>query len=315
MSGDFVLKSRAELVKQAALKMGFDDCKIAKADFLSNEARNLEQWLKLNLHGEMSYMANHFDLRVDPRKLIPNAKSVIVLSKNYFPSKKQNSESFKIAKYAYGADYHEVIRSKLKTLLFQLKESFGDIQGRGFVDSAPVLEKAWAQRAGIGWMGKHTNVLTKQKGSFFFLAVLIIDFELAVDHETRAHCGSCNACIDACPTEAIIKPYLLDAKKCISYATIELKSSELPSAFSDKMNNWMFGCDICQDVCPWNRFSKSHSEPAFEPKNDLLTFDKRDWINLKEEKFKELFNGSAIKRTKYSGLMRNIHFLPKPTFD
>lgn len=315
MTSDLLIKSRAEVVKQAANELGFDDCKIAKADFLSKEAKQLEQWLKLNHHGEMSYMANHFDLRTDPRNLVPGAKSVIVLSKNYFPAKTQNQDAFKLAKYAYGVDYHEVIRSRLKKLLTQLENAFGEIEGRGFVDSAPVLEKAWAQRAGIGWMGKHTNVLTKQKGSFFFLAVLIVDIELAPDGETSSHCGKCTACIDACPTEAIVAPYLLDARKCISYATVELKANELPSEFAGKMNDWMFGCDICQDVCPWNRFSKPHHEPEFDPKAELLSFSKHDWINLKEEKFKELFKGSAVKRTKYSGLMRNIQFLPKPTFD
>ncbi len=315
ISHDLKLSARTETIKQIAKEQGFMDCKIAKADVLNQEAKQLESWLNLNYQGEMSYMANHFDLRIDPRKLVPGAKSVIVLSQNYYPESKQNAEAPKLAKYAYGRDYHKVIKKKLKSFLNELEMHFGEVEGRGFVDSAPVLEKAWAKRSGLGWMGKHTNILTKQKGSFFFLAVLIVDLELVADEAVPDYCGNCTACIDACPTDAIVSPYLLNASKCISYATIELKANELPYTFSDKMNNWMFGCDICQDVCPWNRFSKPHAEPDFNPKNELMEMTTADWVNFKEEKFKDLFAGSAVNRTKYSGLMRNIKFLPISPFD
>ncbi len=303
------LSARAETVKQLAAELGFMDCRIAKAEFLEEEARQLETWLELNHHGEMAYMGNHFDKRVDPTKLVEGAKSVIVLSKNYYPEVQQTTDAPKLAKYAYGRDYHKVIRKHLKSLLRELSERFGEIQGRGFVDSAPVLEKAWAKHAGLGWMGKHTNILSKKKGSFFFLAVLIVDIELAPDGAVTDHCGRCTACIDACPTDAIVQPYLLDASKCISYYTIELKSSDLPGSQQGKFQNWMFGCDICQDVCPWNRFSQPHNEDDFHPKAGLLDMDSNDWNQLKVETFNELFHGSAVKRTGYEGLMRNIRFL------
>lgn len=302
-------QARSEVVKRLASELGFMDCRISKAERLDQESDQLEDWLKLNYQGGMGYMENHFEKRVDPTKLVEGAKSVIVLSKNYYPEAKQNTDAPQIAKYAYGRDYHKVIRKQMKTFLKQLSEQFGEINGRGFVDSAPVLEKAWAKRAGLGWMGKHTNILTKQKGSFFFLAVLITDLELEPDGAVTDHCGNCTACIDACPTDAIVAPYLLNASKCISYYTIELKSSEIPVSGNKQFKNWMFGCDICQDVCPWNRFSKPHGQLDFHPKDDLLGMSKRDWENLKLEKFEELFVGSAVKRTGYDGLMRNIRFL------
>jgi len=306
---DLKLISRTQHVKQMATSLGFDDCRIAEATKLDTEAKFLETWLKKEYHGKMAYMENHFDLRTDPTKLVPGAKSVIVLTKNYFTSEEQDQTAPKIAKYAYGEDYHNVIRSQLNAFLELLNDQIGECHGRGFVDSAPVLEKAWARRSGIGWMGKHTNVLSKQKGSFFFLAVLIVDMKLSADDPVTDHCGDCTACIDACPTDAIVEPYLLDASKCISYFTIELKDQQLPSEFQGKFNDWMFGCDICQDVCPWNRFSEQHSESKFDPKDELLKMDRDDWNQLSQEKFSELFGKSAVKRTKYGGLERNIKFL------
>lgn len=296
--------------KQVALSLGFDQVGIAKAEFMDEEARKLEAWLKNDYHGQMSYMEGHFDLRTDPRKLVPGAKSVISLSYNYFPEDEQKDKSApKIAKYAYGRDYHKVIKKKLKNYLSILREKYGDIQGRCFVDSAPVLERDWAKRAGLGWTGKHTLLINKSRGSFFFLAELIIDLELVYDHPVSDHCGTCTKCIDACPTDAI-KPegFILDSSKCISYLTIELKES-IPEAFSGKMDNWMFGCDICQDVCPWNRFAKSHNESDFLPKPELMNKSKKEWEEITEEVFDQMFLGSAVKRTKYKGLKRNIQFL------
>lgn len=301
--------ARSEQVKQIAESLGFLDCRIAQATKLEDEAVLLEEWLGKGFHGKMSYMENHFDLRTDPQKLVPGAKSVIVLTKNYFTEKEQDPSAPKLSKYAYGDDYHKVIRKQLKHFLNEINEQIGECNGRGFVDSAPVMEKAWAKRSGIGWMGKHTNILTKGKGSFFFLAVLIVDMDLSEDEPVSDHCGECTACIDACPTDAIVAPYLLDASKCISYFTIELKDSESPDQFKGKFQDWMFGCDICQDVCPWNRFSKNHSEPRFQPSHGLLEMDRADWNHLSEEKFEEVFGRSAVKRTKYSGLIRNINFL------
>lgn len=304
-----VKEARAQAVKAAAAQLGFMDCRIAQAGRLDREAELLEQWLGKGYHGKMGYMENHFTKRVDPTELVPGAKSVIVLSYNYYPSDTQNSEAPQLSKYAYGEDYHKVIKRKLKSFLKGLQESFGEVNGRGFVDSAPVLEKAWAARSGLGWMGKHTNVLTKQKGSFFFLAVLIVDLELAADEAVKDHCGNCTACIDACPTDAIVAPYLLNASKCISYFTIELKAHELPGTHKGQFQNWMFGCDICQDVCPWNRFSKPHEEPAFDPHPELMGMSWEDWEALKLEKFEFLFSKSAVKRTGFEGLTRNIRFL------
>lgn len=306
---DLTRQARSEWVKSTASAMGLMDCRIARADRLETEERFLEDWLSKGFHGKMDYLEGHFDLRVDPRKLVPGAKSVIVLTMNYFPEEELELEAPKLSKYAYGRDYHKVIKKRLKSFLAQIREQFGEVQGRGFVDSAPVMEKAWAKKAGVGWMGKHTNILSKQKGSFYFLAVLITDLDLASDGPVTDHCGSCTACIDACPTDAIVEPYVLDASKCISYFTIELKDRELPSEFQGKFNDWMFGCDICQDVCPWNRFSKPHQEDAFHPIEALKGMDLEQWSKIEEDKFNELFEGSAVKRTKYSGLKRNIRFL------
>lgn len=308
-SSDLLLEARSATVKSLARELGFMDCRLAQAERLDREADFLEKWLSLGYHGKMGYMENHFTKRVDPRALVPGARSVIVLSYNYYPAAKQNPDAPQISKYAYGQDYHKVIKGKLKTFLSTLNERFGEVHGRGFVDSAPVLEKAWAARSGLGWMGKHTNVLSKQKGSFFFLAVLIVDLELAADDAVKDHCGSCTACIHACPTDAIVDPYMLDASKCISYFTIELRDNELPKEHEGQFQNWMFGCDICQDVCPWNRFSKPHNEPAFEPHQELLDMSKSDWEALKLEQFEVLFSKSAVKRTGYRGLTRNIRFL------
>ncbi|MEZ4721987.1 MAG: tRNA epoxyqueuosine(34) reductase QueG [Flavobacteriales bacterium] len=310
-SADLLGHARSNRIKEIAASLGFMDCRIAKAERLDEEANQLEEWLGRGYHGQMAYMQSHFEKRVNPQALVPGAKSVIVLSQNYFTENKQkDSTAPKISKYAYGRDYHKVIKKKLKQFHTQLRSEFGDVNGRGFVDSAPVLEKAWAKRSGLGWIGKHSNVLTKQKGSFFFLAVLITDLELAPDGKVKDHCGNCTACIDSCPTDAIVAPYLVDGSRCISYFTIELKDEKIPDEFIGRFNNWMFGCDICQDVCPWNRFSRQHNEFAFEPKDELLSMSAKDWENLKLEAFEELFLGSAVKRVGYRGLMRNVQFLP-----
>ena len=298
-----------QFIKQEAKRLGFLDCGIAKAEFLEKEAPRLENWLQNGFHGEMQFMENHFDKRLDPRLLVDDAKSVISLSYNYFPEKTQNPDSYNISKYAYGEDYHHVIKGKLRELLQSIQNEIGEVSGRCFVDSAPVLERAWAEKAGLGFNGKHSLLIQKQQGSFFFLAELIVDLELEYDHPTTTnHCGTCTKCIDACPTEAILPNNTVDGSKCISYLTIELKDN-IPNQFKDKMDNWMFGCDICQDVCPWNRFSKPHSEPLFHPKKELLEFTKRDWQEITEETFKKVFQKSAVKRTKFAGLQRNIRFL------
>lgn len=298
------------MIKTEAKRLGFLSCGISKAEFLEDEAPRLEKWLKQNMHGEMQYMENHFDKRLDPTKLVEDSKSVISLLLNYFPEEKQNPDSFKISKYAYGMDYHFVIKDKLKSLLHFIQEEIGEVHGRAFVDSAPVLDKAWAAKSGLGWIGKHSNLLTQQVGSFYFVAELIVDLELEYDTPVTDHCGTCTACIDACPTKAIIEPYVVDGSKCISYLTIELKN-EIPSGFQDKMDDWMFGCDVCQDVCPWNRFSKPHNEPLFNPNPELLSFTKKDWEEITGEIFNKVFKKSAVKRTKLSGLERNIRFLKK----
>ncbi|RSK39784.1 tRNA epoxyqueuosine(34) reductase QueG [Mangrovimonas spongiae] len=297
-----------KLIKTEAKRLGFLSCGISKAEFLETEAPRLEKWLNNNMNGEMRYMENHFDKRLDPTKLVEGSKSVISLLLNYFPSETQNSESFKLSKYAYGTDYHFVIKDKLKSLLQFIQEGIGEVSGRAFVDSAPVLDKAWAAKSGLGWIGKHSNLLTQQVGSFYFIAELIIDLELDYDTPTTNHCGTCTACIDACPTEAIVEPYVVDGSKCISYLTIELKEN-IPTEFKDKMDDWMFGCDVCQDVCPWNRFSKPHSEPLFNPHPELLDMSKKDWEEITEDTFRKVFKKSAVKRTKFSGLTRNIDFL------
>lgn len=285
-------------------------CGISKAEFLEEEAPRLEKWLNENRHGQMSYMENHFDKRLDPTLLVDGAKSVISLLFNYYPSEQQNPDSYKISKYAYGEDYHFVIKNKLKELLQFMQQEIGEVNGRAFVDSAPILDKAWAAKSGLGWVGKNSNLITQKVGSFYFIAELIVDLELEYDKPTTDHCGTCTACIDACPTEAIVAPYVVDGSKCISYFTIELKEN-LPEDMKGKFNDWMFGCDVCQDVCPWNKFATPHQEPLFQPKPELLNFTKRDWEELTKETFAKVFKNSAVKRTKFEGLTRNISFLNK----
>ena len=299
----------SNLIKHKAKDLGFLSCGIAKASFLSEEAPKLEQWLQQGRHGKMTYMENHFDKRLDPTLLVPGAKSVVSLLLNYHSEEKQSDpEAPKISTYAYGQDYHTVIKEKLTQLMLYLREEIGEIEGRVFVDSAPVMDKAWASRSGLGWVGKNTNLISKQVGSFFFIAELIIDLDLEYDLPVADHCGSCTACIDSCPTEALIAPYQIDGSKCISYATIELKES-IPETFKDKMEGWAFGCDICQTVCPWNRFATPHQETAFMPKKEVLELSSKDWQELTEETFKKVFQKSAVKRAKFSGLKRNIKFL------
>ena len=283
-------------------------CGISKAGFLEQEAPRLEAWLNQNRHGQMQYMENHFDKRLDPTKLVEGSKSVISLLLNYYPSKLQREDSYKISKYAYGTDYHFVIKDKLKELLHCIQQTVGDVHGRAFVDSAPVLDKAWAAKSGLGWIGKHSNLLSKQAGSFYFIAELIVDLDLEYDTPVTDHCGSCTACIDACPTQAIVEPYKVDGSKCISYFTIELKN-EIPSSVSGQFDDWMFGCDVCQDVCPWNRFSKAHKEPLFDPHPQVVSNSKKDWEEVTKEVFSEIFKKSPLKRTKFEGLRRNIEFL------
>lgn len=296
------------LIKAEAKRLGFLSCGISKAQFLEAEAPRLEKWLKNNMHGEMQYMENHFDKRLDPTKLVEDSKSVISLLLNYYPSQEQTANSYKLSKYAFGTDYHFVIKDKLNSLLNFIQDEIGDVSGRAFVDSAPVLDKAWAAKSGLGWIGKHSNLLTQQVGSFYFIAELIIDLDLEYDLPTTDHCGTCTACIDACPTQAITEPYVVDGSKCISYFTIELKEN-IPTEFKGQFDDWMFGCDVCQDVCPWNRFSKSHNEPLFNPNPELLSMTKKDWEEITEDVFKKIFKDSAVKRTKFSGLKRNIQFL------
>ena len=299
----------SESIKSKAKDLGFLSCGISKADFLEEEAPRLEQWLNQNHHGEMAYMANHFDKRLDPRVLVPGAKSVVSLLLNYHTEEKQaDVEAPKIASYAFGDDYHKVIKDKLKQLMSFIHQEIGEVQGRVFVDSAPVMDKAWAAKSGLGWIGKNTNLISKKVGSFFFIAELILDLELEHDLPATDHCGSCTACVDACPTDALIAPYQIDGSKCISYVTIELKN-EIPTDFQGKMDNWAFGCDICQTVCPWNRFATPHSEPAFNPPAELLSLSKNEWEEMTQEVFSVIFKNSAIKRTKYEGLKRNIKFL------
>ena len=299
-----------ELIRAEARRLGFEFTGFARAERLDVEARRLEAWLRQGAHGKMAYMENHFELRIDPTKLVPGAKSVICLTFNYHnPDKQQDPEAPKISRYAYGDDYHHVVKHRLKSLLAYIQDEIGEVHGRCFVDSAPVLERDWAARAGIGWNGRHTLTINPRRGSYFFLAEIICDLPLVYDEPIRDHCGTCRRCIDACPTEAISpEGYFLDASKCISYLTIELRD-EIPAAFKGKLDNWMFGCDVCQDVCPWNRFAKPHTEPAFEPHPDLLAMQRRDWLELTEEVFGKVFRKSAVKRTKFAGLKRNIDFL------
>ncbi len=301
-------QQHTDFIKTEAKRLGFLSCGVSKAQFLEEEAPRLENWLNKQMHGQMHYMENHFDKRLDPTKLVEGSKSVISLLLNYFPEKTQDHETYKLSKYAYGTDYHFVIKDKLKSLLHAIQGEIGEVEGRAFVDSAPVLDKAWAAKSGLGWIGKHSNLLTQQVGSFYFIAELIIDLELEYDGITTDHCGTCTKCIDACPTKAITEPYVVDGSKCISYFTIELKEN-IPTECLGQFEDWMFGCDICQDVCPWNRFSKSHNEPLFNPHPDLLDMTKKDWEEITEETFKKVFKKSAVKRTKFSGLKRNINFL------
>ena len=303
---------RTKIIKEKAFDLGFSHVGISKAGFLEKEARHLESWLNNDFHGKMSYMENHFDLRTDPTKLVPGAKSVVTFIYNYYsPIKQKDKQAPKISMYAYGEDYHKVIKKKLKELQYFITENFGDINIRGFVDSAPVMDKAWAEKSGLGWIGKHSNLINKEKGSYFFIAELILDLELDTDLPIKDYCGTCTKCIDACPTDAIIKPYVVDGSKCISYLTIELKDEIIPDEFNGKMDNWMFGCDACQEICPWNKFSSTHEEPLFEPSLDLINLTKKEWKELDEEIFENLFKSSAVKRTKFKGLKRNINFLDK----
>ncbi|MEP5544351.1 tRNA epoxyqueuosine(34) reductase QueG [Maribacter dokdonensis] len=301
-------QKNSNLIKTEAKRLGFLSCGISKVDFLEEEAPRLEKWLNNNMHGEMSYMANHFDKRLDPRKLVEGSKSVISLLLNYYPENTQLEDSYKISKYAYGQDYHHIIKGKLRQLQEFITEEIGEVHGRAFVDSAPVLDKAWAAKSGLGWVGKNSNLLTQQVGSFYFIAELIVDIDLEYDHAVTDHCGTCTACLDACPTQAIVEPYVVDGSKCISYFTIELKN-ELPNEMKGSFDDWMFGCDVCQDVCPWNRFSKPHNEPLFNPHPELLSMTKKDWEEITVDVFQKVFKKSAVKRTKYGGLTRNIEFL------
>ena len=297
-------------VKHKAKSFGFDFCGIAKATFLEEEAPHLEAWLQKGMHGQMGYMARNFEKRLDPRKLVPGARSVVTLLYNYYPQKDlAKQHNYKIAKYAYGQDYHSVIKSKLKALLYDLQDEIGPIEGRVFVDSAPVMERAWSQKSGLGWIGKNSLLLNRQMGSFFFIAELIIDLPLLPDPPIQDYCGNCTKCIDACPTDAIT-PYQVDASKCISYFTIELREA-IPESQKGKFENWIFGCDICQDVCPWNRFARPNKEPGFAPSEELESMSKSDWLELTEEVFTKVFRKSAVKRTKYKGLKRNIRFLDR----
>jgi epoxyqueuosine reductase len=295
-------------IKSEAKRLGFLSCGISKAGFLEEEAPRLENWLNKNHNGQMAYMENNFDKRLNPTLLVDDAKSVVSLLLNYYPEKEQILDSYKISKYAYGKDYHFVIKEKLKELLFSIQETIGEVSGRVFVDSAPVLDKAWAAKSGLGWIGKNSNLLTQKVGSFYFIAELIIDLDLEYDNPTTDHCGSCTACIDACPTQAIVAPYIVDGSKCISYFTIELKEN-IPMEMKGHFDDWVFGCDTCQDVCPWNRFSKSHNEPLFNPNPALLSLTKKDWEEMTEETFKIVFKDSPVKRTKFQGLNRNVNFL------
>jgi epoxyqueuosine reductase len=305
------VQNNTQFIKSLATELGFSFCGISKAEFLAEEAPRLEEWLKRNYQGKMSYLENHFDKRLDPTLLVLGAKSVISLLYNYYPEKdlaKENSDNFKIAKYAYGEDYHHVVKDKLKIFLEKIQEEIGQVEGRAFVDSAPVHERAWAKKSGLGWIGKNSLLLNRSMGSFFFLAELVIDLELEYDGPVKDYCGTCTACMDACPTDAIPEPYVVDGSKCISYFTIELKE-EIPTTEKGKFENWMFGCDICQDVCPWNSFSKPHNEARFIPHSDLQNMSQQDWTEITEDVFQKIFKKSAVKRTKFEGLKRNIAFL------
>lgn len=296
-------------IKAKSKALGFDFCGIAQAGFLEEEAPRMEKWLTQNMHGQMGYMANHFDKRLDPTKLVEGAKSVITLLYNYYPKQTAGqTDTYKVSKYAYGEDYHFVVKRKLRQLMDGIQEAVGEVHGRAFVDSAPVMERAWAKKSGVGWIGKNSLLLNKHRGSFFFIAELIVDLELEYDGPVKDYCGSCTRCIDACPTDAITQPYVVDGSRCISYFTIELKEA-IPTEVKGKFKDWIFGCDICQDVCPWNRHAQPHQEPAFDPPENLTTMSKSDWEEITEDVFKTLFKKSAVKRTKFSGLKRNIKFV------
>lgn len=306
------IDQHTQLIKNIASQLGFNHCGIAKAVKLEKEARHLENWLNKGMHGQMQYMENHFDLRIDPGKLVPGAKSVITLLMNYFPAEKQADTAPKISKYAYGNDYHDVIRNKLKYFLSEMRALIGEVDGRGFVDSAPVMERSWAQKTGLGWVGKNGNLINKKQGSFFFIATLIVDLELNYDAPfSTDYCGTCTRCIDSCPTEAILPDKVVDGSKCISYFTIELKDALIPENMKGKFDDWMFGCDVCQDVCPWNRFSKPASEPGFAPIPAILNFNTNDWEEMTEVQFKTVFKNSSLKRSKFAGIKRNLHFIEK----
>lgn len=304
-------KNYTELIKNEAKRLGFISCGISRAEFLEDEAPRLEKWLKMKMNGEMKYMENYFEKRLDPTKLVDDAKSIISLTYNYYPEDLQNKEAPKVSKYAYGMDYHYVIKEKLNFFLTFIKDKIGDVHGRAFVDSAPILEKAWAAKSGIGWVGKNSNLITKQVGSFYFLAELIVDLDLDYDTIESDHCGQCTACIDSCPTEAITEPYVVDGSKCISYFTIELKEN-IPQEFKGKFDDWVFGCDVCQDVCPWNKFSKPHKEPLFQSSSELMKMSRDEWNEITEETFNKIFKNSAVKRTGYKGLTRNLNFIKSP---
>ena len=303
-------EAASRIIKRLAKEQGFFACGIARADFLEEEATGLERWLNAGYHGEMSWMENHFDARLDPRKLMPGAKSVVSVLLNYYPEQEQENGSPKISKYAYGRDYHKVIRGKLKRMLEGVRAEIGEVEGRGFVDSAPVMDRAWARRSGLGWIGKHSLLLSKKEGSFFFIGELIIDLELAPDGPSTDHCGTCTACIDACPTQAIVAPTVVDSNKCISYLTIEYKKA-LPNAYQEKMEEWVYGCDVCQDVCPWNRFSKPTTEPDFKIRDSVATKGWEEWEEVTHELWDEIMKGSAIRRTGYEGFKRNLKFAKK----
>ena len=306
------LQKNTAFIKKTAAALCFDYCGIAKAQKLDADAARLEQWLAKGMHGSMYYMENHFELRIDPARLVPGAKSVITLIQNYYPQQQQNPDSPKISKYAFGKDYHEVIRGKLYELTALMTEEIGAIHGRGFVDSAPVLERTWAQRSGLGWIGKNGNLINKQSGSFYFIATLITDLELEYDDPfAKDYCGTCTRCIDACPTNAILPGKVVDGSKCISYFTIELKDMLIPGEMKGKFDNWMFGCDTCQDVCPWNRFSKPTTEINFTPIPEILNLSTKEWENMSEENFKRNFRDSPLSRTKFKGIQRNLKFLKK----